>query len=258
MAIAVILAGGVGIRMGHDIPKQFIEVLGKPVIVHTLEVFENNPEIDAIEVVAVSEYAAEVESYKVKYNITKLKWVVHGGKTCQDSIRNGVMGLENICSPDDIIVLAMSVCPLITNDIIADSISVCKKHGNAIAAAHSIYNFSTVQEGYWAENYILKEEHVTLNLPWTFPFGKLLWAYKKAYEENIGTDIRSYTTTLMVDLGEKLYFSKDSQANKLKLTTFDDLDMLEGYLLIRELRKGNMDSIKQIRKNSSEKGAYGK
>ena len=248
MTVAVILAGGAGARMEGDIPKQYIKVLDKPVIVHTLEIFENNPEIDAIEVVTVPAFADGVRGYKKQYGITKLKWVVNGGETCQESIRNGVMGLERVCSGEDVVMLAMSVCPLITDDIIADSLKVCKKYGNAIAAAHSIYNLSTLKDGYWADNYILKEEHVTLNLPWTFPFDKLLWAYKKAYKENIGTDIRSYTPTLMIDLGEKLYFSKDSQANKLKLTTHDDLDMLEGYLLIRELRKGNTGAVKKIEK----------
>ena len=252
MTVAVILAGGVGVRMKHVVPKQFIKVLGKPVIVHTLEVFEASGEIDAIQVVTVPDYANEVRGYGAKYGLSKLQWVVDGGVTCQESIRNGVMALKNVCLHDDVVMLAMSVCPLITPDIIKDSIGVCKKYGGAIAAAHSIYNLSTIQDGHWADNYILKEEHVTLNLPWTFPFRKLLWAYEKAYADNVGTDVRSYTPTLMVDLGEKLYFSKDSQANKLKLTTFDDLDMLEGYLLLNELRRGNLDAVTDIRKTKEE------
>ena len=264
MNIALVLAGGVGRRMGATTPKQFLSVLGKPVIVHTLEVFQNNSNIDAIEVVTVDSYIEEVESYREKYGIDKLKWIVSGGDTCQESIRNGIFNLEEKAKGNDNILIVMSVAPLISDEVIDDSIRVCNKYGNAVAGAYSIYNFSTihrnvehnfdlkesltdkpigsVDECVWANNYIYKEDHVTLNMPWTFPMGKLLWAYKKAFNEGIGNDVRAYTTTLMVDLGEKLYFSKDTQKNKLKLTTLDDVDMLEGYLLIQELKKGNTEA----------------
>jgi len=267
MNIALVLAGGVGRRMGATTPKQFLSVLGKPVIVHTLEVFQNNSNIDAIEVVTVDSYIEEVESYREKYGIDKLKWVVSGGDTCQESIRNGIFNLEGQVNGTDNVLIVMSVAPLISDEVIDDSIRVCNKYGNAVAGAYSIYNFSTIHrdiedveqksdskksltdkpigsgdECVWANNYIYKEEHVTLNMPWTFPMEKLLWAYKKAFNEGVGTDVRAYTTTLMVDLGEKLYFSKDTQKNKLKLTTLDDVDMLEGYLLIQELRKGNTEA----------------
>lgn len=267
MNIAVMLAGGVGRRMGSETPKQFLNVLGKPVIVHTLEVFQNNPNIDAIEVVTVESYISEVESYREKYGIDKLKWIVSGGDTCQESIRNGIFNLEGYVDGADNILIVMSVAPLISDEVIDDSLRVCNKYGNAVAGSYSIYNFSTIHrevedvekkgdskksltdkpigssdECVWANNYIYKEDHVTLNMPWTFPMEKLLWAYKKAFNEGIGTDVRAYTTTLMVDLGEKLYFSKDTQKNKLKLTTLDDVDMLEGYLLVQELRKGNTEA----------------
>jgi len=253
MNIVMILAGGSGKRMGADIPKQFLKVLGKPVIVYTLEVFEKHPEVDIIEVVAIRDWIEEVWSYRERYSISKLKYVVEGGSTCQESIHNGIIGLRGKVNDDDIVMIAMSVSPLITGDIISDSFRVCKKYGNAIAGDYSIYNLSTIKDGYWSDNYILKQDHVTLNMPWTFPFGKLLYAYNRAYSERIGIDEKSYTTTLMVDLGEKLFFSKDSQANKLKLTTFDDVDMLEGYLLLQEIRKGNLESCKLIRKNKDSK-----
>lgn len=266
MNIALVLAGGVGRRMGVTTPKQFLNVLGKPVIVYTLKVFQDNPNIDAIEVVIVESYIAEVKSYREKYGIDKLKWVVPGGGICQESIRNGIFNLEGKAKGTDNILIVMSVAPLISDEVIDDSIRVCNKYGNAVAGAYSIYNFSTIHrdiefieqrsdskdsltdkpiglgaECVWANNYIYKEDHVTLNMPWTFPLKKLLWAYKKAFNEGIGNDVRAYTTTLMVDLGEKLYFSKDTQKNKLKLTTLDDVDMFEGYLLIQELKKGNVE-----------------
>lgn len=237
MNIAVILAGGVGKRMGADIPKQFIEVRGKPVIVYVLEKFEMHPEIDAIEVVCVEQYIDDVWSYSRKYNIRKLKWVVAGGNTCQESIRNGVFFLEDKCKDDDILIIHMSVSPLIDNEIITDSLAVCQRYGNAVSADPSIFNLCKIKDGISSNEYIYKSDYVTLNMPWTFKYGKVLWAYKKAYSENIGTDANSYLVTLMIDLGESLYFSKGSQKNKLKLTTFDDVNMFEGYLLLEERNK---------------------
>lgn len=242
MNIAIILAGGVGNRMGADIPKQFIEIDGKPVIVYTLEKFENNPAIDFIEVVAVKSYIKDVWGYVEKYNITKLRWVVEGGDSAQESIRNGIFNLEKYCNNDDIIMFHMSVSPLIDDEIINDSLAICKKFGNAVAANESIFNLCRMKEGYYSDEYFSKKNLVTLNMPWTIKYHKALWAYKKAYDENIGTDSNSYLVSLLIDLGETLYFSKDSQKNKLKLTTMDDVDMLEGYIML--MKKRNEEEMK--------------
>ncbi|NLB54326.1 MAG: NTP transferase domain-containing protein [Lentisphaerae bacterium] len=236
MHIAVVLAGGIGKRMGADIPKQFIEIDGKPVIIYTLEKFQQNEKIDAIEVVSVESYIEDVWGYAEKYNISKLKWVVAGGATAQESTRNGIFNLEKVCTEDDILMIHMSVSPLIDDEIINDALDVCKKYGNAIAANQSIFNICRIKDGYYSDEYFSKKDLVTLNMPWTIKYGKALWAYKKAYNENIGTDANAYLVSLLVDLGERLYFSKDSQKNKLKLTTFDDVDLLEGYLTLMKRR----------------------
>jgi 2-C-methyl-D-erythritol 4-phosphate cytidylyltransferase len=236
MNVALILAGGTGQRMGTQIPKQFLIINDKPVIVYTLEKFQSNSEIDAIEVVCVESYIEEMQKYATKYGLSKIKWVVAGGDICQESIRNGVFYLESKLKDDDILMIHMSVSPLIDDEIILDSLSVCNQYGNAISVDPCIFNMCTINNGISSNKYILKEDYVTLNMPWTFKYSKILWAYKKAYSENIGTDVKSYTPTLMVDLGEILFFSKGSQKNKLKLTTIDDVDMFEGYLMLMEKR----------------------
>lgn len=236
MNIAVILAGGIGRRMGSDIPKQFIEIDNKPVIIYTMEKFQDNEEIDAIEVVCLESYIGKVWAYAKKHDISKLKWIVSGGETAQESIRNGVFNLENVCDENDIVMFHMSVSPLIDDEIITDALHVCKKYGNAIAGDQSIFNICRIKEGYYSDEYYSKKDLVTLNMPWTVKYGKALWAYKKAYNENIGTEPDAYLVSLLVDLGEKLFFSKDSQKNKLKLTTFDDVDLLEGYLMLVKKR----------------------
>ena len=94
MNIAVIIAGGSGHRMGQDIPKQFINVYDKPVLIYTLEGFQEHPQIDAIEVVCIDGWHDVLRAYAKQFNITKLKWIVSGGASGQESIRNGVYNLE--------------------------------------------------------------------------------------------------------------------------------------------------------------------
>lgn len=236
MKIAIILAGGIGRRMNSIIPKQFLKINDIPIIIYTLNKFQDNDNVDAIAVVSVANYIHEVSRYKEKYSISKLKWVFEGGNTAQESIRNAIFELKKICKPNDIIMFHMSVSPLIDDEIIDDSFAVCKKFGNAIAADQSIFNLCKTDNKISSNNYYSKKDLVTLNMPWTIKYDKALWAYEKAYSENIETGPEAYLVSLLIALGETLYFSKDSQKNKLKLTTYDDVDMLEGYINLMKKR----------------------
>ena len=130
--IGLIIAGGSGNRMHQDIPKQFITVHERPVIVYTLEAFQNHPEIDAIAVVCIEGWEQVLWAYAKQFNITKLKYVVQGGKNGQDSIRNGVYELEKHYSADDIVLIHDAIRPMVSAEIISDCISKTKKFGNAI------------------------------------------------------------------------------------------------------------------------------
>lgn len=236
MNIAVVLAGGTGQRLGKDIPKQFVEVLGKPLIVYTLEKYENSKHIDAIEVVCIPEYIDTVFEYKEKYGIQKLKWVVPGGASCQESTKNGIFSLEGICSDDDILLFGMSTSIFVSDKIIHDSLNVCKRYGNAFSAKQCIYNLATTIDGLTSTSINYKEVHKTLNLPWTAPYGTLSRLYKKAYENDIEISPTSYMPTLFLAFGEKLYLSKDTAKNLIHLTTSDDLDIITGCLLLEKMK----------------------
>ena len=134
MNIAIIIAGGSGQRMGHDIPKQFINIYEKPVIIYTLESFQKHPQIDAIEVVCIDGWHDILWSYAKQFNISKLKWVVSGGKTGQESIRNGVYHLEGKCNADDIIIVHDGIRPLVDSAVLSDVISKCGQYGNAVSS----------------------------------------------------------------------------------------------------------------------------
>ncbi len=235
MNIAMILAGGVGSRMGFDIPKQFIEVLGKPIIIYTLERFEQHPDIDAIQIVCLESYIEYIKSLVIKYGIKKVRWIVPGGSTFSNSVCNGVFDLKSKCMDNDIAIIHMSVSPFVSNDIIADSISVCNKHGNAISANPSLLCMGIKSSENYSDEGVLRETLIGLNTPQSFKFGEIYDVYKKAVDENLLNKIEPHTTSLMYEYGKRLYFSKGSQYN-IKITTSKDLDLFEGYVLLKQKR----------------------
>ena len=132
MNIALIIAGGKGQRMQQEIPKQFLNVNDKPIIIYTLEVFQSHPDIDVIGVVCVDGWHDILKAYARQYQIDKLAWVVSGGENGKASIRNGVYEAERRYAGDDLILVHDAIRPLVSHEIISDCIVQCKKHGSAI------------------------------------------------------------------------------------------------------------------------------
>ena len=235
MNIAIILAGGVGTRVGAEVPKQYIKIMGKQIMVYTLEKFENNPNIDAIELVCIKGDIPYVESIVKEYNITKVRWYTEGGSTFQESTLNGIFNLKDIVADDDIVLIQFAVSPMITDEIIDDSINVCEKYGNAVAADEMIMCTCIKDNEYGSSQSILRETLVGLNAPWTFKYDLVCRAYEEAIENNILDSLEPHTTSLMFALGKKIYFSKSATSN-IKITRKEDLDLFEGYLLLQKSR----------------------
>lgn len=229
MNIAVIIAGGSGQRMGKNMPKQFIEIDGKPVLVYTLEGFESHPNVDAIEVVCIDGWQKDVWEYTEKFGITKLKWVVTGGSTGQESIRNGIYNLEGKCSDDDIIIIHDGVRPLVDKYVLSDVIEKCKQYGNAVTSMPYNEQIFVVDNDISTVKYIPRETLRRVSTPQAYKFKKVDEAYHTAFEKEIGIYGSAYTNTMMVELGERLYFAAGSDRN-IKLTTEGDLEMFKGYL----------------------------
>ena len=229
MNVAVIIAGGSGSRMGQDIPKQFINVYDKPVLVYTLESFQKHPQIDKILVVCIDGWHDVVKAYAKQFGVDKLKWVVSGGKSGQESIRNGVYALEGRCTDDDIVVIHDGIRPLVDETVLTDVIVKCQQYGNAVTSLPYNEQIFVVDDEISTVKYIPRETLRRVSTPQAYRFGKLLWAYKKAFAEGIGVFGSSYTNTMMVELGERLYFAAGSDKN-IKLTTKDDLEMFKAYL----------------------------
>lgn len=250
MNIAVVLAGGVGLRVGADRPKQFIEVLGKPVLYYTIEAFQKHPLIDAIEVVCHKSWKEYLNDIIKESGFTKVKWIVDGGDTFQQSVLNGVFYLEEKIQENDIILVHFGASPFIEDYIITDNIRVCQKKGNAISTT-DFYVLSGIKdstksvddEENFSHEYIDRETIACMSSPHAFRYGLINTFYKEAIETGIIKEVEPHTTTLMQKMHIPIYFSKGSQTN-IKITRKEDLELFEGYLLKKRKKAFEMESEK--------------
>jgi 2-C-methyl-D-erythritol 4-phosphate cytidylyltransferase len=233
MNIALIIAGGTGRRTKQEIPKQFINVYDKPILIYTLEGFQNHPDIDAIEVVCLEGWQEILAAYARQYQVNKLNWIVKGGETGQESIKNGVKNLYENCDADDIIIIHDGIRPLIDQAVISDCIAVCKKYGNAVSSLPYNEQIFTTADGLTTNNYIPRETLRRVVTPQAYILDELYRAYQKAFKEEIGIYGSSYTNTMMVELGYTLHFAAGSDKN-IKITTKDDIDLFKSLLSIEE------------------------
>ncbi len=233
MNCAIIIAGGVGNRMGQNVPKQFININDKPILIYTLEGFQRHPMIDAIEVVCIDGWHDILRAYASQFGITKLKWIVSGGATGQESIRNGVYNLEGKCQADDIVVIHDGIRPMVDTEVLTDVIETTQKHGNGVSSLPYHEQIFVIDDDVSTTKYIPRETLRRVSTPQGYKFKLLDEKYHEAFEKGIGIHGSSYTNTMMVELGERLYFAAGSEKN-IKLTTRDDLDLFKAYLKTRE------------------------
>ena len=239
MNYVIILAGGIGSRLGAKLPKQFIEVFGKPINSYTMEHFQNHPDIDAIELVCVDGYQNQLTEIVEKYNITKVIKIVTGGSEYERSIMNGVRGLDGIAKPNDIIMIHWAAAPFITEDIITDNLRVCKQKGNAISSCYSYLLYGT-NDGDCAKKNINRESFMTLSAPQSFLYSVIKDIYKRVEEQNLFDKVEAHTTAFMTELGVPIYFSKGKHSN-IKITTKEDVDSFLGYQLVQKYKLSKSD-----------------
>lgn len=237
MNVAIIIAGGVGSRMGQEIPKQFINVGEKPVIVYTLEAFQEHPLVDAIEVVCLAGWEQVLRAYARQYKIDKLKWVVEGGASGQESIRNGVYNFEGVLAEDDICIVHDGVRPMLDPEVITDVVRVAKERGNAVTSMPYNEQIFLVdkKDSATTTQYIPRETLRRVSTPQAYRFGLLDSKYHEAFEKGVGIDGSNYTNTMMVQLGVRLNFAVGSDRN-IKLTTPENLEFFRTWATERDAR----------------------
>jgi len=224
--IALIIAGGVGARMHQSIPKQFINVDDKPVIVYTMECFQNHPDVDEIVVVCVDGWHEILKAYAKQFNITKLTKVVDGGETGHDSIRNGVFAIAEDHDENDFVMIHDAIRPMLSADIINDAIVTARKYGNSVVCIPCTEVMLYSEDGLTSTQNIDRDKLKRTQTPQTFRLGDLVKVHNIAREKGI-KGVAS--ASLFADLGYTIHFSQGSEKN-LKLTTVDDIDIFKALL----------------------------
>ena len=233
MNIGVIFAGGVGKRMNSRVnPKQFINEYGKPIIIHTLELFDNHEEIDAIAVACLEDWIPYLEELLEKFNIRKVKKIVPGGASGQESIYNGLKAAEEIAGGEKSIVLIHDgVRPLIHAKTISDNIASVKEHGSAITSVTVKETVLVVSKDNSIDSVPKREDTRLARAPQSFYLDEIIGAHRKAIAENRFDFIDS--CSMMQYYGKKLYLIEGPQEN-IKITTPDDFYTMRALLDAKE------------------------
>lgn len=236
MTAALIIAAGSGQRMHMSTPKQFLEVEGKPILVHTLERFQKHPMIDAILVVTLAERVEEVRGWAESRRLSKLRWVVSGGATGQESIRNGVFELARHLSQDDIVLVHDGIRPMVSDRIVSDSIETCRNFGNAITVLPSADALCRSKDGLVSEELAERSELWRTQTPQAVPLGTLVRAHEAALARGWTNIVATFA--LLIKLGIPIHFSRGSETN-VKITTRGDLSIFKALLALE--RKGDLE-----------------
>lgn len=238
MITAIILAGGIGSRVGAGLPKQFIEVEGKPILAYTIEKFQNHLEIDSIEIVCHEKWKDYTLKMVEKYNLNKVKWIINGGETFQDSVMNGLNNLKDKLNECDYILIQYGAAPFTSEKIINDVIRVMKEKNSAITATPCYQLLGTNDENKTSKTWVDRDKYIQIACPYGFKFSYIMDIYKRADERGLIEKIEPHTTSLMYALGDTLYQAYGDQTN-IKITTKEDLDLFKGYVLMNKLKSNN-------------------
>lgn len=234
MNIAVIFAGGVGRRMKNTgLPKQFLKIHSVPVIIHTLQKFQECKEIDAIVIACVSSHLDYMQELVEQYNIRKVQKIVKGGETGQQSIYNGLKAANEISQSDkDIVLVHDGVRPIIDSKLICNNIESVKKFGSAISSVSQKETTIMVDESkQYIENITNRQFTYIARAPQSFYLKELLECHEKAKAEGKYDYIDS--SSLMMRYGKKLAIV-ECDTDNIKITTPDDYYIVKAILESKE------------------------
>lgn len=232
MNAALLLAGGSGLRTEQDVPKQFFNVYEKPIIIYTLEAFQKHPDVDVIVVSCLDGWQEILRAYARDAGITKLQKIVRGGENGQASARNALRELKTVCDEDDIVIIHDAIRPMVSADIISDCIVKCRQYGSGLSAMRCQETIVKTTDGIKGNQGISRNDIMRVQTPQAYLYKNVMSAHEKALERGITDAV--YTNTLMLELGETLYFSKGSAKN-IKITTMEDVEIFKAlYRLEKE------------------------
>ncbi|MDY5872716.1 MULTISPECIES: IspD/TarI family cytidylyltransferase [Methanomassiliicoccales] len=225
--VALILAGGIGKRMGVSLPKQFLEIKGKPVLVHTLSNFQRNDSVDSIVVVCVSDWIEYTWDLVKKYNLSKVEAIIPGGDTSHDSTRNGIFHLRRTLGKGDVVIIHDAARPILPQKAIDEMLRIAKDNGNA-SLAIPCYETVIYTDDQLSGNKELDRSHLMrVQTPQAYEYSSILELYERAEKEDRHDFI--YADIVAVEYGMTVYFSKGF-TNNIKITKQEDIPLCE-YLM---------------------------
>lgn len=229
--IALILAGGSGTRTHQDIPKQFLTINDRPIIIYTLEVFQRHPEIDAVAVVCLGGWEHVLQAYADQFNITKLRHIVTGGSNGHGSARNGLRELEKHYSPEDVVLIHDSNRPLVSAEIISECIRTTKRYGCATPVEPCLDSMFETADGKTSTSHYPRNKLKHAQTPNGFFLGKICEIYRRAEESGITNS--AGPSILMMDMGETIHLYSGS-AKCFKITTAEDIEIFKALLAAKK------------------------
>ena len=225
MNIALLIAGGSGNRMGQDIPKQFMHVDGVPIIIRTMQCFQQHPDVSAIAVVCLNGWETVLQ-----FMIDKLKWIFPGGNTGMESIHNGVYGLKEMgCNDEDLVLIHDGVRPLLSQEIISSNIAICKAYGYAITGIQCREAILESGDGFTSTTSIPRDTLIRTQTPQTFRLKNIIRAHESAYKKGIVNSVASCTLLAELDENIEMHIVPGSEKN-IKITTVEDLEILKALM----------------------------
>lgn len=228
---ALIFAGGSGTRMNSKgRPKQFLQFYGKELIIHTLENFQNHSEIDGIVIVCIEDWIPYLNKILKKYEIDKVRKVVSGGSSGQESIYKGLCAIESFADADSIVLIHDGVRPFINSEVISDCIKSVKNHGSAITIVPAIETIVTTNEGK-IQSITERSKCSLARAPQCFFLKDIVAAHKQAIKD--GNDNMIDSASLMQFYGHELYTVMGNVDN-IKITTPADFYTFKALYEVRE------------------------
>ncbi len=233
MNIAIIFAGGSGVRMGAGVPKQFLEINGKPIIIHTLELFQYHEMIDKIYISTLKDYIPYVEDLVADFRLTKVASVIPGGDTAQDSIYNALKKAESENPEDSIVLLHDGVRPFVAYDVITSNIESVKEYGNAITSTACYETIMISKDGNVIDDVPYRKETFSGQAPQSFYLKDIIAAHDVVRNSPTGYENMVDACTIIRSQGIEAHMVPGNRGN-IKVTTPEDVYMFRALLQYKE------------------------
>lgn len=221
-SVAIVFAAGSGTRMGAEVPKQFLELEGRPVLAHTLELFERHPLVDGIYLVVNADWTERAVEFAREYGISKLLGVTAGGDSAQESIYRGLRYAAEREPADAAVLLHDGVRPYVTDEVIAANIESVEKYGSAVTYTPCYETIVVSRDGGRIDSMPRRAESYTAQAPQSFRLGEILAAHERVRARPGGYEGLVDQATLCFELGIPVHLVPGNRGN-VKITTPEDL-----------------------------------